>query len=51
MTLAAVFGVGNCMRDVEFHLLFDRLSLLCMGVFKADHLNDRGKRYILFAWA
>ena len=39
MTLAEVFGAGNCMRDMEFHLLFDRLSLL-MGVFKADHLND-----------
>ena len=46
MTLAEVFGAGNCMRDMEFHLLFDRL-----GVFKADHLNDRGKRYILFALA
>ena len=28
MTLAEVFGAGNCMRDMEFHLLFDRLSLL-----------------------
>ena len=51
MTLAEVFGAGNyCMRDMEFHLLFDRLSFT-VGVFKADHLNDRGKRYILFALA
>ena len=28
MTVAEVFGAGNCMRDMEFHLLFDRLSLL-----------------------
>ena len=28
MTLAEVFGAGNCMRDMEVHLLFDRLSLL-----------------------
>ena len=28
MTLAEMFGAGNCMRDMEFHLLFDRLSLL-----------------------
>ena len=38
MTLAEVFGAGNCMRDMEFHLLFDRLSLLTCGCFKADHL-------------
>ena len=30
MTLAELFGAGNCMRDMEFHLLFDRLSLLWM---------------------
>ena len=33
MNLAEVFGAGNCMRDMEFHLLltgFDRLSLLWM---------------------
>ena len=51
MTLAEVFGAGNCMRDMEFHLLFDSAIVVTVGVFKADHLNDRGKHYILFALA
>ena len=35
MNLAEVFGAGNCMKDMEFHLSFDRLSLLHVDVFNS----------------
>ena len=32
MTVAEVFGAGNCMRDMEFHPLFDRI-VVTVGSF------------------
>ena len=50
MTLAELFEAGNCMREMESHLLFDRLSLVfTVDVFEADHSNDMGKCYIIIA--
>ena len=50
MTLAEKFGAGNCIRDMEFYLLFNRLSIL-VDVFKTAHLYDGEKRLSHFALA
>ena len=44
MTLAEKFGAGNCIRDMDFYLLFNRLSIL-VDVFKTSHLLGRGKAF------
>ena len=50
MTLAEKFGAGNCITDMEFYLLFNRLSIL-VDVFKTAHLYDGEKRLRHFALA
>ena len=50
MTLAEKFGAGNCITDMEFYLLFNRLSIL-VDVFKTAHLYDGEKRLSHFALA
>ena len=47
MALAEVFGAGNCMRDMEFYLLFDKLSLLLMFLKQIIQMTGKSVRVTL----